>query len=343
MMNEPTSIYRFYKTTCQRVLCAYTILNSACAFIITNDKSNKIVLWIGKTCSIEDKRMAEQYAILYKRQMPENGKIQVIVEGFETGIGIDYLSQILWMTIDRYVEESIARQNSVVPPNSPKILYSLLFDSSKGSSASAEYSSIFYDKTTKVSKICTVIPDADGKVPTLNFPGKTYASAYILCVGDQLDLWVSDVCTNKQLNIAKNITQSMQQEKLSGIKVQKKLEPVLFGCNIRYSKENLERCFFSSNFSNKTCFSSKIQLHEATCIEDPVTLEETVSLEKTISDPIVQTWNRVTREIGIWSFVDSFSTLSSSNNSDITRNDSFNEKQKYNDESYSEMETKENK
>ena len=190
--NEPTSIYRFYRKTCQRVRCAYTVLNSQCTFIITSDRANKVVLWVGKYSSLDDKNMGEQYAILLRRQMPENGQINMITEGKETGIGLDHLTQILWMTMDDYVKESESRTNTPPPPNCPKILYSIVFDSkgsrdgrdrSLSSSGNLSPSGTYYgnklDKT-KVCKLCTNVPDGNGVVPTMPFPGNQYSSVYLL-------------------------------------------------------------------------------------------------------------------------------------------------------------------
>ena len=306
-MNEPTSIYRFYRRTCQRVRCAYTVLNSACAFIITSDRSNKVVLWIGKNCALEDQTMSQQYAILLRRQLPENGPINLITEGRETGIGLDNLTQILWMTMDDYVKESAARESNIPPPNCPKIFYSIIFNSKESrerssSSGNLSPSGTYGDKAaekTKVCKLCTVVPDAYGTVPLIQFPGKGYASVYLLVIGDQLDLWISDDCPQKNISTAKSITLTISQEKLEGIRVNKKLEPVLFGCNTRNIKEGYERCLFLTHFSNKSSFGSKIQLHEpTTCTEDlpPPSQEDNTTEKSTVS----QTWNRVAREIGIW-------------------------------------------
>lgn len=263
--------------------------------------------------------MAKTYAILLRRQLPENGPINLITEGKETGIGLDHLTQILWMTMDDYVNESAARQQNIPPPNCPKILYSIIFNSKESrerssSSGNLSPSGTYGDKSekTKVCKLCTVVPDAYGTVPNFPFPGKAYASVYLLVIGDQLDLWISDDCPQKNISTAKSITLTISQEKLEGIRVNKKLEPVLFGCNTRNIKEGYERCLFLTHFSNKSSFGSKIQLHEPTiCTEDlpppTVQIEENTTEKSTVS----QTWNRVAREIGIWHLLGSMDSISS--------------------------------
>jgi len=349
MSTEPTSVYRFYKRTCQRVRCAFTVLNSSCAFIITSDRANKVVLWIGKKCTAEDKSMAEHYSILLRRQMPENGIINLITEGQETGNGLDHLSHVLWMTMNDYVREENVRENTPPTPNCPKILYSIYFDESKNVSRQRSTSSssgsgglspskLYYDVSDKatVSKLCTVVPDSYGTVPTMTFPGKSYGNVFLLVVGDQLDLWMTEECPQKLAATAKSITLTISQEKLEGIKIDKKLEPVLFGCNTRYIREGHERCLFLTHFSNKSSFISKLTLHEpSTVVEDlppPLPqnqqLDEDNKTEKS-TDPIVQTLSRFGREVGLWnilSSIDSFSsTLSSPNGSAATtsRNNSF--------------------
>lgn len=340
---EPTSIYRFYRKTCQRVRAAYTVLNSQCTFIITSDRANKVVIWIGKYSSMEDKIMAEHHAILLRRQMPENGQINIITEGKETGIGLDHLTQVLWMTMDDYVKESQNRENNPPPPNCPKILYSVVFDSkgsrerSSSSSGNLSPSGTYYGNKsdpnkTKVCKLCTHVPDGNGTVQTMPFPGNQYSSVYLLCVGDQIDLWISDDCSQRNVGTAKSIALTISQEKLEGIKVNKKLEPVLFGSNIRYIREGYERCLFLSHFSNKSSFISKISLHEpTTCVEDlPQSSDGKSSDEKSSgADPVSQTFNRVARELGLWHLLGSIdsisSTLSSSSEStevNMSRNNS---------------------
>jgi len=280
--------------------------------------------------------MAEQYAILLRRQLPENGPINLITEGKETGIGLDHLTQILWMTMDDYVKETTARESNIPPPNCPKILYSINFNSKESrerssSSGNLSPSGTYYgDKSekTKVCKLCTVVPDAYGTVPTIPFPGKAYATVYLLVIGDQLDLWISDDCPQKNISTAKSITLTISQEKLEGIRVDKKLEPVLFGCNTRNIKEGYERCLFLTHFSNKSSFGSKIQLHEPTiCTEDlpPPTVQIEDNTTEKSADPLSQTWNRVAREIGIWHLLGSMdsisSTLSSDGSTDNSKND----------------------
>lgn len=352
MSSEPTSVYRFYKRTCQRVRCAFTVLNSSCAFIIASDRANKVVLWVGKKCSAEDKSMAEHYSILLRRQMPENGVINLITEGKETGIGLDHLSHVLWMTMKDYVKEESARENTPPTPNCPKILYSIFFDESKNNSRQRSTSSsgsgglspskLYYEVSDKatVSKLCTVVPDSYGTVPPMTFPGKQYGNAFLLVVGDQLDLWMAEECPQKLAATAKSITVTISQEKLEGIKIDKKLEPVLFGCNTRYIREGYERCHFLTHFSNKSSFISKLTLHEpSTVVEDlPPQLpnnqqqdnndDEQKKIGKS-NDPILQTFNRLGREVGLWnliSSIDSFSSsLSSPNGSaaNSSRNNSF--------------------
>jgi hypothetical protein len=276
--------------------------------------------------------MGEQYAILLRRQMPENGQINVITEGKETGIGLDHLTQILWMTMDDYVKESESRTNTPPPPNCPKILYSIVFDSkgsrdgrdrSLSSSGNLSPSGTYYgnklDKT-KVCKLCTNVPDGNGVVPTMPFPGNQYSSVYLLCIGDQIDLWISEDCSQRNIGTAKSIAMTISQEKLEGIKINKKLEPVLFGTNIRNIREGYERCLFLSHFSNKSSFISKISLHEPTsCVEDlpQSSSNEESSVNEKGTDPVSQTFNRVAREIGLWHLLGSIDSISSTLSSPI--------------------------
>ena len=334
--SEPTSLYRFYRRTCQRVRCAFTALNSSCAFIVTSDRANKIVLWIGKNCSAEDKNMAEHYSILLRRQMPENGSINLINEGKESGVGIDHLSQILWMTMKDYIREEDARQNTPPPPNSPKILYSIFFDESKGNnrqrtpsnsglSDGLSPSKRFYDASDKatVNKLCTVIPDSYGTVPAMAFPSKSYGSVFLLMIGDQLDLWIAEDCPQKLQQVSKSIALTISQEKLGGIQINKKLEPVLFGCNIRYAVQGYERCTFLAHFSNKSSFISKLTLHEPSVPVEDLShssfYDDGENNKDGKPDPITQVFSRIGREVGLWnliSSIDSFSsTLSSPNGS----------------------------
>lgn len=67
---EPSSFYRVYHATSQRMPLEISQLNSAAAYLLICDKDNRVTVWLGSTCTNSDITYAKELALeVYRRDM----------------------------------------------------------------------------------------------------------------------------------------------------------------------------------------------------------------------------------------------------------------------------------
>lgn len=250
---DPTSIFRIFKRTIQRVKCSFISLNSYASFIIFSDRLDKLVIWIGKHSDTHDKTMARRLGKELRREMPNNGPVFLCVEENEHSEALSHLLSLLWMSDEEYRKEAINRVNPHIS-NAPKILS--ILERIRGSGG--QY---------KLRNVCTVIPDSTtGEVPRIPWPRFTSTQMAVLLVADQYDLWIGEDIVEAEVKFATQMVSSLATDKKSegmASLAQEKLDLVLFGQNMRVVKHTYERCIFRAHFDAWAYFGiSKIRMHE---------------------------------------------------------------------------------
>ena len=75
---EPSTFYRVYHSTSQRMPLEVSQLNSAAAFLLICDKDNSVTIWLGSTCTDSDITFAKDLALeVFRRDMRNYDAMEV--------------------------------------------------------------------------------------------------------------------------------------------------------------------------------------------------------------------------------------------------------------------------